>query len=137
MSMTWQELKPEQELTLVKPPIEKLQLVKYAGASKDFNMIHQDEETAKKVGLPGIIAHGMLSMGFLGQLAQDAAGTNGFVSRLNVQFRGMVFPGDTVTCKAVVTEKNADTKTVDLDIWAETDAGKPVTKGQASITFHA
>jgi acyl dehydratase len=52
---------------LRKPPITKLQLVKYAGASGDYNLIHTDDETARTVGLDGVIAHGMLSMAFLGE----------------------------------------------------------------------
>ena len=52
---------------LRKDAINKLQLVKYAGASGDYNLIHTDDETARRVGLDGVIAHGMLSMAFLGQ----------------------------------------------------------------------
>src|ERR1700694_4733974 len=52
---------------LRKPPITKQQLVKYAGASGDYNLIHTDDETARTVGLEGVIAHGMLSMAFLGE----------------------------------------------------------------------
>src|SRR4029077_13301594 len=52
---------------LRKPAITKVQLVKYAGASGDYNLIHTDDETARTVGLDGVIAHGMLSMAFLGE----------------------------------------------------------------------
>src|ERR1700694_5319275 len=52
---------------LRKAPITKMQLVKYAGASGDYNLIHTDDETARTVGLEGVIAHGMLSMAFLGE----------------------------------------------------------------------
>ena len=48
---------------LVKGPIERIQLVKYAGASGDFNPIHVDEEYAKSAGMKSVFAHGMLSMG--------------------------------------------------------------------------
>ena len=63
---------------LVKEPVSRTQLVKYAGASGDYNPIHYDDEAARAGGLEGVIAHGMLSMGFLGQfrrkppLAQEA-----------------------------------------------------------------
>ena len=135
MSATWNELQLDQEIVLVKPPIEKVQLVKYAGASGDFNMIHTDEETAKRVGLPGIIAHGMLSMGSLGQLMGQIAGTNGFVSNIQVRFTGMVFPGDSVTCRAKVTAKDEAKRTVDFDISAEREPGKAAIVGKASIKF--
>jgi len=50
---------------LRKDPITKVQLVKYAGASGDYNLIHTDDETARGVGLDGVIAHGMLDFGLL------------------------------------------------------------------------
>ncbi|MBT3432967.1 MAG: dehydratase, partial [Nitrospinaceae bacterium] len=59
---------------IIKDPIAKVQLVMYAGASGDFNPIHTDDEAAQARGLKGVIAHGMLSMGFLGQLAEAAFG---------------------------------------------------------------
>lgn len=50
------------------PPVSRLDLIKYAGASGDFNPIHTIDEAAEKAGLPGIIAHGMWTMGNLGKL---------------------------------------------------------------------
>lgn len=126
-----QEFKP-----LVKSAIEKVQLVKYAGASGDFNLIHTDVETAKSVGLPGTIAHGMLSMGFLGQLCGQLAGTNGFVNRLMVRFAGMVFPEDILTCRAKVTNKDEEERTLDLEIYVEREPGKALTTGEATPKFH-
>lgn len=136
MSLTWEEISLNQEMILEKNPIEKVQLVKYAGASGDFNMIHQDEETALKVGLPKIIAHGMLSMGFLGEHVKDIAGDNGFVRKLKVQFRDMVFIGDKIICKAIAKKKDEQEKLIDLDILAETAEGRVVTKGSASIKYY-
>ncbi|MFM1654137.1 MaoC/PaaZ C-terminal domain-containing protein [Brevibacillus sp. B_LB10_24] len=135
-ALNWEELQVGLEVEpLVKPAIEKVQLVKYAGASGDFNLIHTDDETARKVGLPGVIAHGMLSMGFLGQYTGRMAGPNGFVSRLQVRFAGMVRPGDVLTCRAKVTGKNEEARTVDFEISAEKEEGKAVTHGEATITF--
>ncbi|HLZ81280.1 MAG TPA: MaoC/PaaZ C-terminal domain-containing protein, partial [Ktedonobacteraceae bacterium] len=54
-------------IPLVKPPITQEQLQRYAEASGDHNPIHLDEEAAHHVGLDSVIAHGMLSMAFLGQ----------------------------------------------------------------------
>lgn len=133
----WRGIEVGQELnSLTKPAIEKVQLVKYAGASGDYNLIHTDDETARKVGLPGVIAHGMLSMGFLGQYASTLVGTNGFVSRLKVRFAGMVRPGDVLTCRATVVTKDETRKTVGLTIHAEGETGKPLTTGEATLTFY-
>ena len=60
---------------LVKPPIQQIQLTRYAGASGDFNPIHQDDAFAKAAGMGGIFAHGMLSMGFVAQSVTDWVGS--------------------------------------------------------------
>lgn len=88
---------------LVKEPVARIQLVKYAGASGDFNPIHFDDGAARARGLGGVIAHGMLSMGFLGQFVEGAFGA-GATRRLEVNFRGMVRLGDVVTCRGRVRE---------------------------------
>jgi acyl dehydratase len=136
-SIQWDQIEVGRELEpLVKPAIEKVQLVRYAGASGDFNMIHTDDEIARKVGLPSRIAHGMLSMGFLAQYAGQLVGTNGFVSRLKVRFSGMVFPGDVLTCRAKVTAKDEIKRTVDLEIATEREEGKRLTVGEAILTYY-
>ncbi|GHH99927.1 MaoC/PaaZ C-terminal domain-containing protein [Neobacillus kokaensis] len=133
----WTRAETGQELeALVKPAIEKVQLVKYAGASGDFNLIHTDDETARRVGLPGVIAHGMLSMGFLGQLCGQLVGKNGFVSQLMVRFSGMVFPGDVLTCRAKVKKKNENERTLDLELSVEREPGKTLTSGKAILKFY-
>ena len=88
---------------IVKEPVTKVQLVMYAGASGDYNPIHTDDEAARERALPGVIAHGMLSMAFLGQLAEAAFGP-GSVRRLEVNFRGMIRPGEVITLRGEVTE---------------------------------
>lgn len=58
----------------IKPPVTKVQLVKYAGASGDFNPLHTDDAFAQEIGMNGVIAHGMLVMGFLGEYVMKLAG---------------------------------------------------------------
>src|SRR5262249_2378627 len=135
-AIDWASLTPGQELSpLTKPAITKQQLVMYAGASGDFNLIHTDVETARAVGLAGIIAHGMLSMGFLAQYAGEIAGDHGFVQRLKVRFSGMVFPGDVLTCRAQVLANDAQNHTVTLKLWAEREPDAPLTAGEAVIVM--
>lgn len=132
--MDWSGIEVGQELEpLVKPAISKVQLLKYAGASGDFNLIHTDVETAREVGLPATIAHGMLSMGFLGQYAGMLAGTTAFVSELKVRFAGMVFPGDVLTCRAKVTGKEGGK--IVLSLAVEREPGKALTSGEATLTL--
>lgn len=72
------------------------QIAAYAEASGDHNPIHLDEQFAKSVGLPGLIAHGMLQMGIAATVAAESAGGPHHLRRLSVRFAGMVEPGDTV-----------------------------------------
>ncbi len=129
------ELKPGDALApLVKEPISKVQLLKYAGASGDYNLIHTDVETARSVGLGDVIAHGMLSMGFLGQLLTDRAGVES-VRRLKVRFGALVRLGDVLICHAVVKDvvQAGDRRLVSLEVWAENQKGEKVTTGEAEV----
>jgi acyl dehydratase len=124
---------------LVKDPVTKVQLLKYAGASGDYNLIHTDVETARSVGLGDVIAHGMLSMGFLGQFVTDLAGPSG-VRRLKVRFGAQVRLGDILTCRGVVTSiaTTADGRSLALlEIWAENQKGEKVTTGEAEVYLSA
>jgi acyl dehydratase len=74
------------------------QIRAYAQASGDNNPIHLDDEFARKVGLPGVIAHGMLQMGLMANVAVAAAGGDPRrIKRLGCRFAAMVLPGDKVT----------------------------------------
>jgi acyl dehydratase len=119
---------------LAKPPVTKLQLVKYAGASGDFNLIHTDDETARSVGLDGVIAHGMLSMAFLGEYLCWLAGPES-VRRLSVRFNEMVRPGDTLTCRGRVKERTTSdaVSRLRLEVWTENQRAERVTIGEAEV----
>jgi acyl dehydratase len=78
----------------------KEQIAAYAQASGDINPIHLDDDFARSVGLPGVIAHGMLQMGLMGVVAAEAAGGPDKLTRMYCRFAGMVVPGDTVTFTA-------------------------------------
>lgn len=93
---------------LVKEPISHIQLVRYSGACGDFNPIHTVPQMAEMVGLPGIIAHGMLIMAYAGQLITDWAGT-GTLKQFKVRFSGMTLPGEYLICAGRVTAVDEDT----------------------------
>ena len=76
------------------------QIAAYARASGDLNPIHLDDQFAKSVGLPGVIAHGMLQMSIAAVVAGKAAGGAQRLRRLSCRFAGMVEPGDVVTFSA-------------------------------------
>ncbi|TMD33645.1 MAG: dehydratase, partial [Chloroflexi bacterium] len=89
---------------LVKPALSHIQLVRYAGASGDFNPLHTDPKFGEMVGTGGIIAHGMLIMGFVGQLLSDYVGPAA-LHKFGVRFRGMTHLDDVITCTGTITEK--------------------------------
>ncbi len=96
------------------------QIAAYAEASGDHNPIHLDEEFARSVGLPGVIAHGLLQMGLLAVVAGDAAGGPSHLRSLACRFAGMVEPGDTVTFTA---DRAGEGK---LELRAINQKGEPV-----------
>jgi acyl dehydratase len=87
------------------------QIDAYARASGDTNPIHVDEEFARSVGLPGVIAHGMLQMGLLARVA----GEPGRLRRLSCRFAGMVRPGDVVTFRGEGGEGGVQLSAVNQD----------------------
>jgi acyl dehydratase len=121
---------------LVKGPIQQIQLTRYAGASGDFNPIHQDEEFARAAGMGGVFAHGMLSMGFVGQAVTDWAGA-GAVRKLGVRFTGIVRLKDTITCRGRVLGKSSkdDVHLVELEVWAENQKAEKVVSGKATVAL--
>lgn len=84
-------------------PVDRLTLIKYAGASGDYNPIHTIDDEAKQAGLPGIIAHGMWTMGNLAKLFTPYY-NEGFIQDYKIRFKGMVFLNDVITLKAELEE---------------------------------
>ncbi len=89
---------------LITSPVTHLQLVRYAGASGDFNPLHTDPKIGEMIGTGGIIAHGMLIMGFVGRLVSDYVGPAA-LRKFGVRFKGMTRLDDVITCTGTITEK--------------------------------
>jgi acyl dehydratase len=114
--------------------VTRADLVRYAGAALDFNPIHWNEATATGVGLPNVIAHGMLTMAYAGRVVTDWAGDPGAVVRYGTKFtRPVVVPDDgvgaTVELTGKVTHKYDEDRTVRVEITAkfagQTVLGRP------------
>ncbi|WP_053363759.1 MaoC/PaaZ C-terminal domain-containing protein [Bacillus sp. FJAT-27251] len=108
-------------------PVSRIDLIKYAGASGDFNPIHTIDEEAKNAGLPGIIAHGMWTMGNLAKLFTTYY-EEGFIEEYSIRFRGMVFLNDVITLKAELKGRQNDRLT--FEVLAVNQDQKPVLKGE-------
>ena len=87
----WSEGEEIEGLTL--PPVDRMRLIKYAGASGDFNPIHLIDAAAEEAELPGIIAHGMLTVATMALLFSPYL-EHGYVKTFRSRFSGMVFLGD-------------------------------------------
>jgi acyl dehydratase len=117
------------ELPPLNVRVTRANLIEYAGASLDFNPIHWNEKRAKDVGLPDVVAHGMLTMALGGRLVTDWLGDPGKVVEYGVRFtRPVVVPNDDVGALVELTGKIAELRedgTFRVDITARFD-GKTV-----------
>ena len=109
----------------------------YAEASGDQNPLHQDDDVALAAGFPGIIAHGMYTMGTLASAIVGWAGSVGSLVRMRVQFRAPVFMGETIVCGGSVRSIDISTGTVVLDVWVRVDRDGatewPIRKSEAEV----
>ena len=106
--------------TIQLAPVSRLDLIKYAGASGDFNPIHTIDADAENAGLPGIIAHGMWTMGNLAKLFTPYLG-EGFVQDYSIRFKGMVFLGDVISLRAILKERQGKTLIFDVEAVNQND----------------
>jgi acyl dehydratase len=115
-------------------PVTTQQLVRYAGASGDYNRIHYDADFAKQAGLGGVIAHGMLTMALMGRAATDWAGPQGRVVKIAARFSAPVRPGDVVHVSGRVTglERLQGEDRVECRLEADV-AGRMVANGDATM----
>mgnify|MGYP001306990426 CR=1 FL=1 len=121
--------------------VTRRDLVRYAGASGDFNVIHWNERIAKSVGLPDVIAHGMLTMALAGRFLTEWAGDPGAVAEYGVRFSAPVVvhdddKGATVEVAGTVTEK-LDGRRVAIDVTARSEGTKVLTRARAVIQLQA
>ena len=110
-------------------------LVRYAGASGDFNPIHYRDDVAKAVGLPGVLAHGMLTMGIAVQVAVDSFGGSGQILDYQVRFTKPVLvdakDGASLSVSATVSEVDETAGTVRLSLTAT--CGGQTVLGKAQV----
>lgn len=120
--------------------ITRADLVKYAGASGDFNPIHWNERFAREVELPGVIAHGMFTMGAAVQLVTDWIGDPSAVVSYGTRFTKPVpvadvdgAPGAVVDVSGVVGAVDSDAGTARIDLTVTLDGQKVLVKAQAVV----
>ena len=137
MSAAYDSVEAGTELPPRAYQVTRLDLVKYAGASGDFNVIHWNERVARSVGLPDVIAHGMYTMAQVGRFVTEWAGDPGAVTDFGVRFSAMVpVPDDgagaTIEVSGKILEKLQDNK-VTVDIVARAGGVKVLTRARATV----
>jgi acyl dehydratase len=135
--VTYDQAEPGTELPLRQYQVTRRDLVRYAGASGDFNVIHWNERVARSVGLPDVIAHGMLTMALAGRFVTEWAGDPGAVTEYGVRFSSpVVVPDDdqgaTVEVTGIVTER-LDGQRVAVDVTARSAGTKVLTRARAVV----
>jgi len=116
--------------------VTRADLVRYAGASGDFNPIHWSDRFATKVGLPGVIAHGMFTMALVGRAVTEWAGAPDAIVEFNVRFtRPVVVPDDDEGAQVEVSavEKGTEDGLTRLDLTATCNGEKVLAQARATI----
>jgi acyl dehydratase len=137
MTVTYADVEAGSTLPPMTYPVTRLSLVKYCGASGDFNVIHWNERIARSVGLPNVIAHGMFTMAQAGRYVTDWAGQGGVVVDFGVRFSApVVVPDDdtgaTIEVSGTIEEKLDDNR-VALALTARSDGAKVLTRARAVV----
>ena len=123
---------------LVKPPVDRVQIARYAGASFDFNPLSVDEHHARNSGFPAPHVPATLVMSFLAELAVDWL-RGARIRRFSTRFVKIVFPGDVLTCRGRVVDRRFDPAgvyTVDIEVWAENQRGELATRGLVTAQLY-
>ncbi len=124
------------QLPPLRVPVSRLDLVKYAGASGDFNLIHWNERFATSVGLPNVIAHGMFTMASAVRIVTDYLGDPGAVVEYGVRFtRPVVVPdpeGAELDVSATVRSVRDD-GLVEIDVTATSEGQTVLAKARAVV----
>jgi acyl dehydratase len=135
--VSYADVVPGTELPPVTYPATRLSLVKYCGASGDFNVIHWNERVARSVGLPDVIAHGMFTMAQAGRYVTDWAGDAGAMVEFGVRFSApVVVPDDDVGATIEVSgtvEDKLDGNRVVLGLIARSGETKVLTRARAVV----
>lgn len=109
----------------------------YADASGDQNPLHQDETAARAAGFPGVIAHGMMTMGHLASSLVSWAGDPSALVRMRVLFRAPVLAGETIVAGGTVRAIDAARRIATLDVWVKVERDGttewPIRKSTAEV----
>ena len=112
--------------------LTRTDLVRYSGASGDFNPMHTDEPAAQAAGLPSVFGHGMFTAGMLAKLVSDYVGVGNLLS-YRIRFTQQTWPGEVLTATVRVVGKRieGDHRLIDLECQVTNDDGQLKLAGSA------
>jgi meromycolic acid (3R)-3-hydroxyacyl-[acyl-carrier protein] dehydratase HadB len=135
--LAFDQVEVGQEISSLSKVVKREEVKAYADASGDQNPLHQDDNFARSVGFPGIIAHGMFTMAHLVKAVTDWAGDPAALKRMKVQFRAVVFMDETIVARGRVESLDSETRRAKLSVWVEVDrAGErqlPIKNSEAEV----
>ncbi len=132
MPLDWDRIDEGDELRPERSFLDKDDVRTYARINGTEFARFTDDEGARKEGLPGMIAPGNMSMGLMASFIERWAGPRS-LKRLGATFRGLLMPGNTITLYGVVTEKDAEARTVEVDVWIESHESERLVIGTATV----
>ena len=136
-SVRFDQVSVGDEIPSLSKVVNREEVKAYADASGDQNPLHQDDNFARSVGFPGIIAHGMFTMAHLTKAITDWVGDPGALKRMKVQFRAVVFMDEEMVAKGRIEALDPSTKRARLSVWVEVDrAGErqlPIKNSEAEV----
>ncbi len=137
--MRFEDLSVGMQLPVCRRLVTRRDVEAYADAGGDQNPLHRDDAFARRAGFPGIIAHGMFTMGHLTQCLVDWLGDPSVIERLRVQFRAPVFMQETIVAGGRVMALDPDARRAALELWVTVDRGGtveyPIRRGEADVRF--
>jgi len=144
----WEDIEEGAEIPSLSKIATSRMLVKFAGASGDFNPLHYEDSFAAAQGVGKPIVHGQLKRAWLMQLLTDWIGEQGTLKKFSCQFRSMDYPrlmksmvepqdGETWQCKGKVTKKYVENGQylLDCEVWVENGKGEQTTPGSAVVAL--
>ena len=144
----WEDVEVDSEVTTLPKIATSQMLVKWAGASGDFNPLHYDDPFAEASGVDKPVVHGALKRQWLVQLITDWIGEEGTLKKFSCQYRAFDYPrlmktmtepheGETWLCKGTIAKKYVEDgeHLVDCDIWIENGKGEATTPGKATVVL--
>ena len=135
-TLHYEDVSEGDEAPVKRHTLTRTDLVRYAGASGDYNPMHHDEILATGAGQPSVFGHGMFSMGILGSALTDFVGA-GALTHYKVRFSRQTWPGEELITKIVVTGKRTDggQTLVDLECSLMNGDGEVKVVGEATAAL--